>query len=224
MGPEGAGPSAVEGNNAAGSEGNHAVGSEGVAPPAVEDAAGVEGNRAAGSEAAASVVEGNHAAGSAGAAPSAVQGNHAAGSEGADPSAVQGNQGASAPSVSQGAGRAGGPHVHATPVILAKLNPPTGYKLRLSFNDHRFKVDIVAELEQQRCGRKSYSRSFAAMKGSWKDVLAETHRWMWSKWLESPLADGHDAASRQVPGDIAKEVLDALSPVIADMPEPKVYK
>ena len=114
-----------------------------------------------------------------------------------------------------------GPNMHATPGILAELSPPTSYKMRLSFNDHRFKVEVMAEAEQRRIGAKSFSRSFASAKALWKDVLAETHRWMWRNWLASP--DAGDGP-RQEPGHISQAVLDALSPIIDAMPEPKVYK
>ena len=114
-----------------------------------------------------------------------------------------------------------GPNMHATPGILAELSPPTSYKMRLSFNDHRFKVEVMSEAEQRRIGAKSFSRSFASAKALWKDVLAETHRWMWRNWLASP--DAGDGP-RQEPGHISHAVLDALSPIIDAMPEPKVYK
>ena len=107
------------------------------------------------------------------------------------------------------------------------LFPPAAYKLRLSFNDlndHRFKVEIVSAAGQSRCGRNSYSRGFASVKSSWKDALKEAHRWMWSRWMESPEAAAHGGASQQVPGQVAEDVLNALSPVIEELPGPKVYK
>ena len=115
-----------------------------------------------------------------------------------------------------------GPNIHATPGILAELAPPTCYKLRLSFNDHRFKAEVTSEAEQRRIAAKSFSRSFAANKATlWKNALVETHRWMWRHWLASPDAGrGH----HQDPEKIPQTVLDTLGPIIEGMDEPKVYK
>ena len=114
-----------------------------------------------------------------------------------------------------------GPNMHTTPGVLAELAPPTCYKLRLSYNDHRFKAEVLSEAEQRRIGAKSFSRSFAANNNAlWRDVLAETHRWAWRHWLASP--DAH-RGNHQVPGQIPQTVLDTLGPIIEAMPEPRVY-
>ena len=115
-----------------------------------------------------------------------------------------------------------GPNIHATPGILAELAPATCYKLRLSYNDHRFKAEVTSEAEQRRIAAKSFSRSFAANKATlWKNALVETHHWMWRHWLASPDAGrGH----HQDPGEIPQTVLDTLGPIIEGMDEPKVYK
>ena len=62
---------------------------------------------------------------------------------------------------SQRGPREHGPHVNSTPEFLSELDPPEDFKLRLSFNDHRFKAEIMTKNYSSRDGKKSCSSSFA---------------------------------------------------------------
>ena len=61
-----------------------------------------------------------------------------------------------------------GPHLNNTPDFLSELDPPEDFRLRLSFNDHRFKAEIMTKQYVSSEGKKSCSKSFANDRSEWK--------------------------------------------------------
>eukprot|EP00438_Fugacium_kawagutii_P003396 Skav225500 [mRNA] locus=scaffold1721:99299:106847:+ [translate_table: standard] len=143
---------------------------------------------------------------------------------GVDPPASQASEPASG---SAGAARSSGPKIHSTPDILRKLEPCDMFKVRLSFNDHRFKCETHPSANDDRwIGSfrfKSFSKGFKISR-DWEGALKEVHRHMWEKFNLSrdryPLSSG---VSEQKAGEVPADVLRDLKPIVDSMPEAKVY-
>ena len=125
-----------------------------------------------------------------------------------------------------GGGGGGGPRVYSTPALLLKCEPHCQFKIRLNYNEHRFigesiRVNSDAFIGSHR--QKTYSKKFGASR-SWQEALCEVHQWLWEKWQiveqDFPLAD---SCARQVPGEVPADVLEALGPIVLDMPAEKIY-
>ena len=86
---------------------------------------------------------------------------------------------------SQGGPREHGPHLNNTPEFLSELEPPEDFGLRLSFNDHRFKAEIMTKEYLSRERKKSCSKSFVNDRSEWKQALAQVHRWAWTEWEQA---------------------------------------
>ena len=122
---------------------------------------------------------------------------------------------------SQRAQREHGPHLNNTPDFLSELDPPEDFRLRLSFNDHRFKAEIMTKQYVSSEGKKSCSKSFANDRSEWKQALAQVHRWAWTEWEKAK-------PERQLPphcqpGTIPEAVLERLAPIIDAMSPPTKY-
>ena len=120
--------------------------------------------------------------------------------------------------------------MHRSPAeILEQLSPP-GLILRLSFNDHRFKVEAkaaVLHLLGQLHGPwrlKSRSSSFAADQSTWAEALRSVHQHAWH-WHDRLVAAGFDEMpqTRQEPGQIDQALIDQLAGEVEKMPPPKKY-
>ena len=108
-----------------------------------------------------------------------------------------------------------------TPDFLSELDPPEDFRLRLSFNDHRFKAEIMTKQYVSSEGKKSCSKSFANDRSEWKQALAQVHRWAWTAWEKAK-------PERQLPphcqpGTIPEAVLERLAPIIDAMSPPTKY-
>ena len=108
-----------------------------------------------------------------------------------------------------------------TPDFLSELDPPEDFRLRLSFNDHRFKAEIMTKQYVSSGGKKSCSKSFANDRSEWKQALAQVHRWAWTEWEKAK-------PERQLPphcqpGTIPEAVLERLAPIIDAMSPPTKY-
>ena len=122
---------------------------------------------------------------------------------------------------SQRAQREHGPHLNNTPDFLSELDPPEDFRLRLSFNDHRFKAEIMTKQYVSSEGKKSCSKGFANDRSEWKQALAQVHRWAWTEWEKAK-------PERQLPphcqpGTIPEAVLERLAPIIDAMSPPTKY-
>ena len=113
--------------------------------------------------------------------------------------------------------------------ILEKISPPNMI-VRLSFNDHRFKVECSGRIHDKISSlsgpyhQKSYTKSFASGALSWKQALSDVHMHAWTKYrklVESGSMD--EADSPQTPGEIEHSVLDELEPEIKKLPPVKKY-
>lgn len=125
----------------------------------------------------------------------------------------------------EAAPRSSGPKVHSTPEILQRLEPCPTFKIRLNFCDHRFPLDTMTKVKDDRWidkfAQKSFSKGFKISR-DWKGALQAVHEHMWQKWSlaqdKHPLAPG---VSEQRPGEIDPDVFTDLEPIIAGMPAPK---
>ena len=114
-----------------------------------------------------------------------------------------------------------GPHLNSTPDFLSELDPPEDFKLRLSFNDHRFKAEIMTKEYLSRDGKKSCSHTFARVRSDWKQALAHVHRWAWTEW-QAAKPERQFPANCQ-PGVIPEAYLERLAPIIDALPRPTKY-
>ena len=120
--------------------------------------------------------------------------------------------------------------VHRSPAeILNQLSPP-GMMLRMTYNDHRFKVEIGSRFHESSSklkapySQKSYSKSFASGAPTWQEALSDVHNHAWTKHNLMVIAGYMVGASNpQSPGVIPEEVLSDLQPEIEKMPPPKKY-
>ena len=122
---------------------------------------------------------------------------------------------------SQRGPREHGPHLNSTPDFLSELDPPEDFKLRLSFNDHRFKAEIMTKEYLSRDGKKSCSHTFARVRSDWKQALAHVHRWAWTEW-QAAKPERQFPANCQ-PGVIPEAYLERLAPIIDALPRPTKY-
>ena len=110
---------------------------------------------------------------------------------------------------------------HKTDREIMDLIQPPGCTFGISHHDHRF--TSVWKYDHSSLGgayaQKRFSRSFVQVR-TWPEALEEVHRHNWEKWNmvkhQYPLDDGEQ---EQVPGQIRKEVLVMLKPVIDRLPE-----
>lgn len=132
---------------------------------------------------------------------------------------------AAADAAAEAAPRSSGPKVHSTPEILQRLEPCPTFKIRLNFCDHRFTLDTLTKVKDDRWidkfAQKSFSRGFKINR-DWKSALQAVHEHTWQKWSlakdKHPLAPG---VAEQTPGEIDPDIFTDLAPVIAAMPAPK---
>ena len=120
--------------------------------------------------------------------------------------------------------------VHRSPAeILNQLSPP-GMMLRMTYNDHRFKVETGSRFHESSSklkapySQKSYSKSFASGAPTWQEALSDVHNHAWTKHNMMVIA-GYMVGSSdpQSPGVIPEDVLSDLQPEIEKMPPPKKY-
>jgi hypothetical protein len=116
--------------------------------------------------------------------------------------------------------------VHSTPEILQCLEPCPTFKIRLNFGDHRFILDTLTKVKDDRWiakfAQKSFSRGFKINR-DWKSALQAVHEHTWQKW--SLAKDKHTLApgvAEQTPGEIDPDIFTDLAPVIAAMPAPSI--
>ena len=108
-----------------------------------------------------------------------------------------------------------------TPDFLSELDPPEDFRLRLSFNDHRFKAEIMTKQYVSSEGKKSCSKSFANDRSEWKQALAQVHRWAWTEWEKAK--PERQLPPHGQPGTIPEAVLERLAPIIDAMSPPTKY-
>ena len=129
------------------------------------------------------------------------------------------------PAAAEAAPRSSGPKLHSTPEILQRLEPCPTFKIRLNFCDHRFTLDTLVKVKDDRWidkfAQKSFSRGFKISR-DWQSALRAVHEHTWEKWSlaqdKYPLAPG---VPEQTPGEIDPDVFTDLEPIIAAMPAPK---
>ena len=125
--------------------------------------------------------------------------------------------------------RAPAARVYTSPAdILDKLAPP-GFSIRLSFNDHRFKVEGNSEMQtlgkslERPYNQKSYSKSFTGAT-TWKEALKDVHRHGWRKHSLLQKEGYVPASSRPQTGGVIDDCIFAqLEPEVKKMPPPKKY-
>ena len=135
---------------------------------------------------------------------------------------------AGSPALRRPRGAPAAPKVYKSPAeILEQISPP-GLIIRLSFNDHRFKVESSTRIHglskdlDPPYNQKSFSRSFIG--SSWQESLKEVHKHGWNKYYLMQLDGLLPAADApQDAGVIGPDILAQLDPEIKKLPPPKKY-
>ena len=129
-----------------------------------------------------------------------------------------------------GVGRAGHTKVYSSPeYILKDISPFPGCMLSLNHNDWRWvskwRKGIECEQWIDELQNKSYSQSFTLL--NWEEKLKAVHSHAWTKWeLSQPYCTALKlpaGVEPQTPGEIPQEVLDALEPLMNNLPAKKLY-
>ena len=125
-------------------------------------------------------------------------------------------------------GGGGGPKVYQSPQILTRCEPNCRFKIGLDYNAHRFYVkcslplsDFLPPYDKQ----KSFSKSFASDRKTWRTCLELVHHHCWSKWelVEDryPLAPNK---VKQKPGVVPEDVLNEIEQEVNNLGPPTQYK
>ena len=120
-------------------------------------------------------------------------------------------------------------HVHSKPDhLLLPLSPYPACSTRLNFNGRRvtaiWRSDIECPFWIEPLSNKSCSCSFGPKSGnSWQAALHKVHTHAWEKWgIANAVLPAHVKLSRgevpQVPGNVPDAILQALEPIINDLP------
>ena len=113
--------------------------------------------------------------------------------------------------------------------ILKEISPLPGCMLSLNYNDWRWvskwRKGVTCDQWIDELVNKSYSQTFTL--SNWKEKLSAVHSHAWTKWeLSQPFVDVlrlPDGASAQTTGVIPQHIVDALAPIMENMPVKKKY-
>ena len=125
-------------------------------------------------------------------------------------------------------GGGGGPKVYQSPQILTRCEPNFRFKVGLDYNAHRFYVkcslplsDFLPPYDKQ----KSFSKSFASDRKTWRTCLELVHHHCWSKW--ELVKDRYPLAPNQIkqkPGVVPEDVLNEIEQEVNNLGPPTQYK
>lgn len=109
--------------------------------------------------------------------------------------------------------RGGGPKQYSSPMeVLRSLVPPTA-SINCDQNAHRWRAVMPTPAGEAVVGfyaKNSHSKRFHLQENdSWKESLADCHRWLWEKYQLLPELASADVEP-QVPGALRPEILDYL--------------
>ena len=124
--------------------------------------------------------------------------------------------------------RRSGAKVYQSPQVLTRLEPNHRFKIGQDYNAHRFYMkcplplsDFLPPYDKQ----KSFSKSSASDRKTWRTCLELVHHHCWPKW--ELVKDKYPLAPTQVeqrPGVAPEDVFNDIEPEVLNFGPPTQYK